>query len=87
MAWDVGEEPYNSYWHRDYETSDLSISGHYSFCTAMESTEASGRLKMVDFAYGSNTHWSNLSGVLNVLNGNNYNDYTSECWTTPNMVA
>ena len=85
-AWSLIDEAYNSNVHRDYASNQISVSGHYSFCTAAEGATSNARLKMVSLCTNSDTHWSNLSSVLNVLNGNNYNTAPSRVWTTPNMV-
>ena len=85
-AWSLIDEAYNPDAHRDYASNEKSVSAHYSFCTAAEGATSNARLKMVSLCTNSDTHWSNLSGVMNVLNGNNYNTAPSRVWTTPNMV-
>ncbi len=86
-AWSLIDEAYNPDFYRDYAENHVSVSGHHSFCTAAEGSTENARLKMVSLHTAVNTHWDNLSSVLDIVNGNNYNTAPARVWTTPNMVA
>lgn len=92
FSWYLMDEPYNSNYHRDYESNQFSVSGHSAFCSNVESLPSvDDRPKLVDINPSCETAWTNLSNVIDILCGNDYGYSLTSTndrypWLTVNMV-
>lgn len=93
FGWHLYDEPYASF-YRDYATNRYSVTGHYDFCTAVESEDT--RPKMVGVHYpsagaeytGADAVYTGLSGALDIITPNKNETAWSNgnLWIIPNMV-
>ncbi len=69
FSWYLMDEPYRAQ-NRDSVSNRYSVQGHSAFCSGIESTDS--KPKQVAIVPSSETAWSNLSGNIDILCGDDY---------------